>query len=39
MAGLRTKLVHYLEAGEMLKGENIGLVERIKTNVHGGAAG
>ena len=39
MAALKTLLVHYLETGKMLKSENIGLMERVETNVHGGTAG
>ena len=32
-------LSHYLATGEMLRGENVGLVERIGTHVYGGKTG
>lgn len=35
MGMLRQFLSHYLETGEMLRGENIGLLEKIKNHVHG----
>lgn len=34
MAMLEKMLAHYLKTGHTLKGENIGLTERIKTHVH-----
>lgn len=39
MAGLEKMLGHYLKTGEMLKGNKLGLMEKLKDHVHSGKTG